>query len=69
MKYNPFFIWSVWFIYFGIFEGIGIYREVVRHQNDSWTLTHFIAVTIPIGMRVALLAWLAYHFIWEHKNF
>ena len=60
-------LWVFWWIYFAVVEGYGIYHEVKAH-TDNYTLTHFIAVILPIGLRVAFLAWLAYHFLIAHPR-
>lgn len=61
-------LWAGWLLYFAVIEGIGIWHEVKDGRGDGETFTHFIATQVPIGMRVALIAWLAYHFVWVHKN-
>lgn len=61
-------VWIVFWIYFAVFEGIGLWHEWRNHQGDEWTLTHFLASQVPLSLRVALLAWLAYHFLWEHRH-
>lgn len=67
-KYNWYdWLWVVFWLYFGVVEGIGIYHAV-KYHTDNWTLTHFMATTIPIGLRAAFLAWLAWHFLIQHKN-
>lgn len=67
MKYNPTYVWTAWFIFFFVFEAIGLYHEW-KTKSDSWTLTHYISADIPISIRVAIVAWLAYHFLVAHKN-
>jgi hypothetical protein len=59
-------LWSAWLLYFAVVEGISIYHAVKNHGNDEWTFTHFIASQVPMGLRIALLAWLVYHFVWVH---
>lgn len=59
-------LWVFWWVLFAVFEGIGLFHEV-RHHTDDWTLTHFLSVIVPIGVRAAFLAWLAWHFLIEHK--
>lgn len=61
------YLWVIWWVYFAVVEGIGIYHEY-KHHTDDWTLTHVISVVIPISLRVAFLAWLAYHFLIAHKS-
>lgn len=60
-------VWLGFAIYFVIAEGIGLVHEAKKH-TDSWTLTHVLSVLIPVGIRVALIAWLAFHFLIQHKN-
>lgn len=67
MKYNPTYVWTTLFILFIIFEGVGLFHEWRTH-SDSWTLTHYISSDIPISIRVAIIAWLAWHFLVAHKN-
>ncbi len=61
-------LWAGWIIYFAIIEGIAIYWEIKNKGNDQFTFTHFIASQLPMDIRIALLAWLVYHFIWVHIN-
>lgn len=65
MKYNPFWIWTFLALYFVVFEAVGVWHEVINRAGDSWTLTHYLA-HIPMGIKVGLVAWLAYHFLWQH---
>lgn len=58
--------WVVWVVWFVVFESVGIYKELAEHKGDSYTLTHFISVNVPVGMRVAFVAWVAYHFLVQH---
>lgn len=67
MRYNPFLVWSGLVLYFVIFEAIGVWHEVVNKGGDGWTFTHYLA-HIPMSIKVALIAWLAYHFLWEHPR-
>ena len=64
MKYNPYIVWTGIILYFVIFETIGIIHEYKFH-TDTWTFTHYLA-RIPMSIKVALIAWIAYHFLWEH---
>lgn len=59
-------LWVFWVVYFAVVEGYGIWHEV-RYHSDDLTFTHFASVLIPIGLRAAFLAWLAWHFLIEHK--
>lgn len=69
MSRNLFYwLWASWFLYFAAIEGIAVYNEIAKGKGDGETLTHFIASQLPIGVRIALIAWLAYHFIWVHKH-
>ena len=61
-------VWIVWWIYFFVFEGIGLWHELRDRKGDEWTLTHFLSTQLPLSLRVAILAWLTYHFLWEHKH-
>lgn len=66
MTYNPFVVWTFWIAFFLVAEGVGIWHEDVGHGGDGWTFTHYLASHMPVGLRVALLAWLAYHFLVKH---
>ena len=61
-------LWVVWLAYFGVVEGVGVYEEFGQHKGDGDTFTHFVATQVPMGARVVMLAWLAYHFTVTHKN-
>lgn len=67
MRHFFYWAWAGWFLYFGAFEGVAIYLDWKRHLGEDLTLTHFIATHLSVGIRVALLAWLVYHFIFVHK--
>lgn len=66
MRYSPTIVWTVWIVYFLVFEGVGVYHEVRDKGGDVWTFTHYFASHMPMSLRVALLAWLAYHFLIQH---
>lgn len=34
--------------------------------GEKASYTHYLAIHIPVGVRVALLAWLVYHFLIQH---
>lgn len=61
-------LWVGWWLYFAVVEGIGLWHEAKTKGNDDWTLTHVLSVSIPIALRAAFLAWLAWHFLIQHKN-
>lgn len=61
-------LWAGWILYFAVIEGIAVYHMFKKHMNDEWTFTHFIATQVPMDIRIALLAWLVYHFVWVHIN-
>lgn len=54
--------WVIFIAYFGVYETIALIRNRQQPQTPDRTLTAFIKANIPIGVRVALLAWLVYHF-------
>jgi hypothetical protein len=58
-------IWVGLALYFCIAEGIALMHNRLTHPGD-WTLTAFIKVIIPLSIRVPLLAWLVYHFVFQH---
>lgn len=66
MKYNPFVVWTGLVVYFVVFEIVGLLYEWHNH-SDAWTLTHYLS-RLPMSIKVALLAWLTYHFLWEHPK-
>lgn len=53
-------LWVGMGLYFGVVEGIALWHNHLSKQD--WTLTAFIKTLIPLSIRVALLAWLAFHF-------
>ena len=59
-----------WFIviWFCVWETLGVLYAARHKGDDKYTFTHFLAVHIPIPLRVALLAWLVYHFLWQHPK-
>lgn len=59
-------LWVLWVALFFILESIGLVHNAVSPSAD-WTLTHFLSSVVPIGVRAAILAWLAWHFLVEHK--
>ena len=61
-------LWAGWLFYFAVVEGIAIWHEIRDHRGDTQTFTHFIATQVPIPLRIALIAWLAYHFLWVHTR-
>ena len=67
MSYNPQLVWTGMIVYFVVFETIGIYHELANKKGDVWTFTHYIT-QIPMGAKVAVVAWLAYHFLIEHPK-
>lgn len=69
VKRNKFWwLWLAWLVYFAGVEGVGMYEEFARHKGDGDTFTHFVATQVPPGARVAMIAWLAYHFLVVHKS-
>ena len=57
--------WTAWFV---VWETLGIIYAVRHNGDDKYTCTHFIATHIPLSVRIAVLAWLVYHFIWQHPK-
>lgn len=62
------YLWLVWVLYFGVVEGIAVWYEIKHRVGDQFTLTHHVAVLIPISIRAAFLAWLAWHFLIQHPK-
>lgn len=58
-------LWVGFWVYFAVVEGIGLWHEA-KYHTDNWTLTHVISVFLPVSIRAAFLAWLAYHFLIQH---
>jgi len=67
MKINPLIIWTIMVSYFIVWEANGVYLEIFGHVGDKYTFTHFIT-KIPMGLKVGLIAWIAYHFLWQHPK-
>jgi hypothetical protein len=59
-------LWASLLLQFAVIEGIALWHEWRDHAGDGWTATHFLVTFVPMGVRIALLAWLVYHFIWQH---
>lgn len=55
--------WSVWA---ALLIGGDILWIHVGGERDS--ATHFLAAYIPYGVRIAAIAWLAYHLLVAHKR-
>ena len=69
-KSTFYWLWVGWIAYFAIVEGIAIYYGIKSKAiGDADTFTHFVATQFPMGIRIALLAWLVYHFVFVHKTF
>lgn len=60
--------WVVWLAYIVIVDPIAVWFGRRDHVGDEYTDTHFLAIHIPMGLRVAILAWLAYHFLIAHRT-
>lgn len=64
-----FWIWTAIIGIAALFElNAIIYEWRNKPHNDKLTLTHWLAVEIPMTWRVVILAFLAYHFLWLHKS-
>lgn len=69
MKHGFFFwYWTGLVLYFAVGEAVAVGREMFYHKDDAWTLTHFLASTVPMSLRIPLLAWVVYHFVYVHIN-
>jgi hypothetical protein len=53
--------WITWFVMLVVGDPLAI---ATRGERDSDT--HFLVTHIGYGLRVAVLAWLAYHFLVAH---
>ena len=70
MKVSPFIEVLVWIIIAGAFiiwEINGVIWDFRTH-NDDETATHFLSLYIPIALRAAILGWLLWHFLVQHKH-
>lgn len=68
MKVFFYWYWAGIILYFAVGEAIAMWHEVRDHAGDGWTFTHFLASQIPMSLRIPLLAWVVYHFVWVHLN-
>lgn len=55
--------WSVWFAMLVIGDPL-----FIHFGGEQASDTHFLVTHINYGLRVAVLAWLAYHFLIAHRN-
>lgn len=60
--------WILWFLMLVVGDPIAVWLGKRNHVGDSYTDTHFIATHISMGLRVAILAWLAYHILIAHQR-
>lgn len=59
--------WWVWLAMLVIGDPIASWLGEHRyHEGDDLTDTHLLVTHINYGLRVAILAWLVYHFLFQH---
>lgn len=59
--------WSIWFLMLVVGDPIASYLGQHDGQGDGYTDTHLLVTHINYGLRVAVIAWLAYHFLVQHR--
>ncbi len=67
MKYFWDIWWSIWFLMLVVGDPIANWLGNHYKVGDGYTDTHFLVTHINYGLRIAVLAWLAYHFLIAHK--
>lgn len=60
------FFWVLWFLMLVIGDPIASYLGQHSNKGDEYTDTHLLVAHISMNLRVAILAWLVYHFLWLH---
>lgn len=55
--------WSIWIIM--LVAGDPIFNWGF---GEHYSLTHFLVTRVTTGLRVPIIAWVAYHFLVAHKN-
>lgn len=61
------YFWVIWLAMLVIGDPIAKFLSRSRTPNDVYTDTHLLVTHISMGLRIAILAWLAYHFLVVHK--
>ena len=61
------YFWVIWFAMLVIGDPIATWLSRKDHVGDTYTDTHLLVTHISVGLRIAVLAWLAYHFLVAHK--
>lgn len=62
------FFWWIWLAMLAIGDPIASWLGEHKYKvGDDFTDTHLLVTHINYGLRVAVLAWLAYHFLVQHR--
>lgn len=59
-----------WDIFWAVWAGMLLIGDPIAlvTGGERATDTHFLASQISLSIRVPILAWVVYHFIWAHRN-
>lgn len=61
------YFWWLWFAMLLVGDPIASWLGNRDHVGDDYTDTHLIVTHLSYGLRIAVLAWLAYHFLVAHR--
>lgn len=61
------YFWVIWLVMLVVGDPIAMWLGNRGHVGDDYTDTHLLVTHISMGLRVAVLAWLAYHFLVQHR--
>ena len=61
------YFWWVWFAMLVIGDPIASWLGNREHMGDRFTATHLIVTHLSMGLRLAVLTWLFYHFVFAHR--
>jgi hypothetical protein len=62
------FFWVLWLAMLVIGDPIALWFGDRSHLGDGYTDTHLLVTHIGMGLRVAIIAWLVYHFLVAHRT-
>lgn len=60
--------WSIWFLMLVVGDPIASWLGQHSGKGDGYTDTHLLVTHINYGLRVAVIAWLSYHFLVQHVS-
>ena len=60
--------WLLWLLELVLVDPLCVYLGKRYGVGDKFTDTHFLVIHIPMGLRVAIIAWMAYHFFIAHQT-